>query len=940
MPQIVLESAIRAGTGAECNIICTQPRRIAATSVAQRVAVERNESLQKSIGYQVRFDSKLPLAGGSVTYCTTGILLQQLRNSPEETLDGITHLLIDEVHERDIMIDYLLIILRRILKTRKRLGKSPVKIVLMSATMDTELFAGYFRTKHPDGTTTECPSISVPGRTFPVKEFYLEDVREMLQAANTPQQLSLLREDDTRRYLETEENFVPVSRVPSRAPSRAVSATEEDDVDAGAGINWKQEVSVGADGQAIITTEKDDALVPTGLIATTLAHIAKTTADGAILVFLPGLEEIQKVAEIISQHQPLGVDFNDTAKFKVSWLHSSIPNQNEVFEEVPEGCRKIILSTNIAETSVTIPDVKFVIDSGKLREKQYEQLRRITQLVCTWVSKSNSKQRAGRAGRVQDGNYFAMFSRSRFDSLRATGLPEMLRSDLQEICLDIKSQGFSDPIAQFLSEAIEPPAPQVIAASLAQLQTLGALTDKERLTQLGHVLATMPVEPALGKMILLAVIFRCLDPIVILGASAAGRDVFVSPPDRRAEANRAKQSFIRGTGSDHMGLINAFREWRGIRDSEGQFAATRFADTNFLHRGALRTLEQTTRQIEDILVEIGIIPRVRKDQKFKSELGHPRLNDNSGSVPLVKALILAGMYPNLAVCTSGRGFRTMSENFTMIHPSSSHYPKGNDGLLPLGALITYSQKAKSNDGSTILLRQNTESHPLAALLFGGKLRPNGNALEIDSWLPFLTSQMAGRTIIEFRKCLDRVSKSARLASHRLLISHYSYLHMRSKTYPREEWQAKENTLPTTRLERRLQWDWSMFSTAIPVAGRSLAQAGVVTAIAHATPAGDETGVLIGAAVVLIETFRALDDEERQARVVRQRPRGMTAETCFLHHGDHRGDLAGRPRRVVTIEISRMRRLAATAGAILGTRAPGSGDRWVGEGEQLKEGKVG
>lgn len=731
--------------------------------MAQRVAVERNEPLQKSIGYQVRFDSKLPQHGGSITYCTTGILLQQLRHNPDDVLDGITHLVIDEVHERDIMIDYLLIILKRVLKQRRSTGKGGVKVVLMSATMDTELFAGYFGHKNTDGQWVGCPHLSVPGRTFPVREFYLEDIKTMLKAYSQ-QQLALLREDDTKLYLASEEGFKPLPQTLSLPPSAVVSRdasrvpSPEADDGADATINWKQEVSIRSDGQAAVTTEKEDALVPNGLVATTLAHIVHTTDDGAVLAFLPGLDEILKVEDALRNGRPLGINFNDTGKYKIYMLHSSIPNQNEVFEDLPKGIRKIILSTNIAETSITIPDVKFVVDTGKLREKQYEQARRITQLVCTWVSKSNSKQRAGRAGRVQNGNYYALFSRARFDSLRATGLPEMLRSDLQEICLDIKLQGFKDPIAQFLSEAIEPPAPHAIDSSLRQLLALGAIDQDEKLTQLGHVLATMPVEPALGKMILLAVIFRCLDPILILGASAGGRDIFVNPPDKRREANQARHQFIGNTRSDHMGVINAFKAWREARDRDGQYAAHGFAERNFLHRGSLKVLDQTAKQVEDVLGEIGIIPRAGRGERFGSEFGHPRLNANSESVPLIKALTLAGMYPNLAICTGGRGFRTVSENFTMIHPSSVHYSPRDDKSTPLGAIVTYSTKAKSNDGSSILLRQNTESTALAALLFGGKLRMYGNTLEIDSWLPFRTRDSQAKITLEFKKCLDRVCR--------------------------------------------------------------------------------------------------------------------------------------------------------------------------------------
>ena len=489
VPQILFDEAIKAGNGAECNIICTQPRRIAATSVAQRVAVERNEPLQQTVGYHVRFDSKQPQPGGSITYCTTGILLQQLRNHPDEALNSITHLIIDEVHERDILIDLLLVILKRVMATRVKRRLPEIKLILMSATMDTQLFSGYFKQLGPGGSQESCPSLSVPGRTFPVTEVFLDEIKSKLQAKYSASELSpLLNEKETKEYLEVEAKFVP-----SREPGSVVgSLLEEDDDDADAVINWKAEAAFTADGQTSLATEKEDALVPIGLLAATVGHICNTTEEGAILVFLPGLQEITALDEFLRAQRPFGVNFSDTSKYRVSMLHSSIPTvQNDIFGEVPQGCRKIIFSTNIAETSVTIPDVQYVVDTGKMREKQYEQQRRITQLVCTWISKSNSKQRAGRAGRVQDGNYYALFTERRHDSMRVAALPEMLRSDLQEICLDIKAQGFTDPVGQFLSEAIEPPTPAAVEASLQQLRMLGALDEQEKLTPLGRVLSTL-----------------------------------------------------------------------------------------------------------------------------------------------------------------------------------------------------------------------------------------------------------------------------------------------------------------------------------------------------------------------------------------------------------------------------------------------------------------
>ncbi|KAL8732831.1 MAG: hypothetical protein Q9181_003798 [Wetmoreana brouardii] len=773
VPQIVLDDAITKGAGGSCNIVCTQPRRIAATSVARRVADERAQQLQNSVGYQVRFDTKLPIHGGSITYCTTGVLLQQLQRQPDEVFDRISHLVIDEVHERDILVDFLLIILKRAMSDRVAAGKPTPKVVLMSATMDTELFASYFQTGIEGRALTACPSLSVPGRTFPVKERYLGDISSEMQNAHGQQAVRLLQQDPaTKDYFKFEDEFRKQNPVLQKDATSDLSRPDEFVID------WKTERKVTAQGEATISTDRDDAIVPVGLVATTVAHITKTTDEGAILVFLPGLEEMVKVEELLNA-QPLGVNFRDASKFKVYLLHSSQPAaQREVFDNVPQGCRKIILATNIAETSITIPDVQHVVDTGKLREKQYDQVRRITQLKCTWISKSNSKQRAGRAGRVQNGNYYALFSSERYNSLRAVGLPEMLRSDLQEICLDIKAQAFKYPIRQFLAEALEPPSPTSVDASIMNLQALDALTDEEQITPLGRLLASLPVHPSLGKMIVLGIIFRCLDPMLVLGAAAAERNIFVQPLENRRAAQAAKLGFVRGTGSDHMALLNAVREMRQMRDSKGEYAMRQFAFDNFIHANAFKTIDATAKQIEEILFDAGLIPFTPSHMRHNSEFGDPSLNENSSKVPLIKALTVAGYHPNLALSTGGLTHRTPGEAITLIHPSSVNQtaPKGRKDQGDNGnkksyrdTLYAYSTMARSNDGNTIYLRDTTECTPLMATLFGGKLSiRNGNILEMDGWLPFFVrsddkftrfSQLA-KTVLELRKALERLLAGA------------------------------------------------------------------------------------------------------------------------------------------------------------------------------------
>ena len=767
VPQILLEEAISRGVGGSCNIICTQPRRMAATSVARRVAAERAERLQESIGYHVRFDPKPPRPGGSINYCTTGILLQQLQHDSDEILDNTSHLVIDEVHERDILIDFLLILLKKKVLRRKTLGKPVPQVVLMSATMDTELFAGYFKTQTVDQESADCPSLSVPGRTFPVQERYIDEILQEMNAAKTP--LSVMHSDpNTKNFLKAEDTF----RIESRdLGPRTASVNREDDSEDRSVIDWKRERKTSSDGETVISNEKDNALIPFGLIVSTIAHIAKTTTEGGILVFLPGLEEIVKIERELKSSS-LGIDLTNTSRYKIYMLHSSITaTQKTIFEPVPEACRKIILSTNIAETSVTIPDVQYVVDTGKLREKQYDQIRRITTLACTWISKSNSKQRAGRAGRVQNGNYYALFSKERYDSLRAIGLPELLRTDLQEICLDIKAQAFDTPIREFLAEAIEPPAPKTVDTSVINLQALDALTEDERITPLGRLLAALPVHPSLGKMIVLGIIFRCLDPMLVLGAASAERSLFLNPLDARNQAAESKLSFVEGSGSDHIALLNAVRALRHWRDGYGEGKMRDYAHQHFLRANAFNTIDSTAKQIEEILVHSGLIPYTPNHQRVDFEYGDPSLNVNSHKVPLVKALLLAGLHPNLAVSPSGGHlFRTPGEKNVLVHPSSTN---GSKDLRPsrgrphdFGAtpakIYSYGSLAKSNDGNTLYMRDTNESTPLMASLFGGKLRRNGergNIIEIDNWLPFYvvsSDRRSAKTIIEFRKALARL----------------------------------------------------------------------------------------------------------------------------------------------------------------------------------------
>lgn len=478
VPQFLFDQAIREGRGAECNIICTQPRRIAATSVAKRVAAERGENLRQTVGYQVRFGYNPPEWGGSITYCTTGILLKQLEQG-WKCLEGVTHVIVDEVHERDVQIDFLMVLLKRMLEARRRgeEGVPNVKVILMSATIDTTLFRRYFGAAYDSG---ECPVIEIPGKMYPVEKFYLDDVQAILNQYPAIK-AELEADDGTKAYLKKEQD--------ARKDMSSAIQHEEEEADE-SGIDWSRTGASWEEDELDVKDQPQDQ--PDALITYTIAHLCTKKGDGAVLVFVPGLREIVSLDKMMKSRKFLGEDFQDPNKYRVFMLHSSIPTmQADVFNPLPPGVRKIILSTNIAETSVTIPEVAFVVDTCKHREKRYSQLRRSTALTCTWISQSSAKQRMGRAGRVKEGEYYALIYPERYAALPVGDTAEIKRSDLQGVCLSVRSYGIKDPIADVLEECIEPPSSLAVVSALKALRNLGALDDNENLTPLGSVLSQL-----------------------------------------------------------------------------------------------------------------------------------------------------------------------------------------------------------------------------------------------------------------------------------------------------------------------------------------------------------------------------------------------------------------------------------------------------------------
>ncbi len=619
IPQMILDAWTEEGKGALCNIVCTQPRRLAALGVAIRVAAERGEQVGQSVGYAVRFDSRPPQPHGSITFLTIGVFLKQLQTAFVDprgpiSLDHITHILVDEVHERDVDTDVLLVVLKRFLADRKA-RSVPIKIVLMSATIDATLFQNYF----PDNGQP-APVAEIPGRSFPVDKVFLESI---IPSISKTADSWALRDPTTQRFLLNEQQY---------------SATP------------------------VASTESD---IPFLLIAATVSHVLNTSDDGHVLVFLPGWEEINKVDKLLKGSQ-WTVNFNDTARYEVHILHSTVPleAQQAVFSPPTPGVRRVILTTNIAETSVTIPDVVYVVDSARLKENRFDPNRHLTSLVTSWVGRSNLNQRAGRAGRHRHGFYYGILSEARADALSVYQTVEMARTDLTNVVMRVKAMNFTDmSVHDVLGACIEPPEPSRIVAALNHLSASGALDDKENLTALGRILLQLPLDVHLGRLVLYGAFFRCLDQAVTLAAIMANRDPWLSPPQRRKEARLAKESWAPPHyQSDPIATLRAFNQWNEQFNSTRRFSeGSAFLMNNFLSRMTFLTIDKTRTQILRSLGDAGILNLASNSQSESGVYIPSELNANAGSYPALMSLIAVASMPKFAINIGGVLYRTKQD---------------------------------------------------------------------------------------------------------------------------------------------------------------------------------------------------------------------------------------------------------------------------------------
>ena len=532
LPKIALAMGRGRGAGGAGLIGHTQPRRIAASSVAKRIAQELQTPLGEVVGYKVRFQDRLA-AGASVKLMTDGILLAETQGDP--LLSAYDTLIIDEAHERSLNIDFLLGYLRQLLPRRPDL-----KVVVTSATIDAERFAQHFASR-----LGPAPVIQVSGRLYPVEQRWRPF-------------------EDTREY----------------------------------GVNE-------AIGDAI------DELWREG--------------TGDALVFLPGEREIRDAAEHLRKHHPPGVEVLPL------FARLSQQEQDRVFE--PHGARRIVLATNVAETSLTVPGIRYVVDAGTARVKRYSYRNKVEQLQIEPVSQAAANQRAGRCGRVSNGICIRLYDEKDFAGRPRFTDPEIMRSSLAGVILRMKSLGLG-LVEEF--PFLEPPPRRAVADGYQLLAELGAVDERNELTRVGEELARLPLDPRVGRMILEARQRDALTEVLVIAASMSVQDVRDRPIEQQQAADQAHRKF----DDDKSEFMGDLKLWRWLEEA----------------RGGTGEHKLSHRKQEQLLRDHFISPRrVREWRDIHSQLHTVvaehgwRLNATPATYDQVHLSLLAGLLGNVGL---------------------------------------------------------------------------------------------------------------------------------------------------------------------------------------------------------------------------------------------------------------------------------------------------
>ena len=547
-----------AGYGNDGMIGCTQPRRVAAMSVAARVSDEVGCRIGEEVGYTIRFEDKTS-DRTRIKYMTDGIMQREILLDPE--LHKYSVIMLDEAHERTIATDVLFGLLKKTLKRRP-----DMKLIVTSATLDAEKFSSYFN---------ECPILTIPGRTFPVEIMY------------------------------------------SREP-------ESDYLDSA---------------------------------LTTVMQIHLTEPQGDILLFLTGKEEIDTSCEILFERmKALGPSVPELV---ILPIYGALPSEiaSRIFEPAESGSRKVVIATNIAETSITIDGIYFVIDPGFVKQTAYDAKLGMDRLQVTPISQAQAKQRAGRAGRTGPGKCFRLYTESAFQSeMLPTTIPEIQRQNLSNTILMLKAMGINDLLG---FDFMDPPPTNTMLTALEELYALSALDDEGLLTRLGRRMADFPMDPALAKSTIMSVELGCSDEMLsIVSMISAVQTVFHRPKEKQQQADQKKARFHDPAG-DHLTLLNVYNGWKGAGRSDP------WCFENFIQPRSMKRVEEVRKQLVQIF-----------------ERHRLRIVSCGRDTMRVRQALCSGFFRNSARKDPTEGYKTLVEGTPVyMHPSSSLFGKAAEHVI-------------------------------------------------------------------------------------------------------------------------------------------------------------------------------------------------------------------------------------------------------------------
>lgn len=567
LPQFLLEAGYHISGEENRCIACTQPRRVAAMSVAQRVADELDVKLGTFVGYSIRFEDNTS-EQTILKFMTDGMLLREAMTDP--LLERYSVCILDEAHERTLATDVLFGLLKEVIKQRPEL-----KLVVMSATLDAEKMQQYFE---------GAPLLNIPGRTHPVEVFYTaEPEPDYLEAA-----------------------------------------------------------------------------------IRTVVQIHHSEADGDILLFLTGEEEIETACRMLLKENHR---YPDSGELLVVPLYSSLPpaQQQKIFEPAPgpkysggPNGRKVVVATNIAETSITIDGIVYVVDPGFAKQKVYNPRIRVESLLVSPVSKASASQRAGRAGRTQPGKCFRLYTEKAFKTeLNEQTYPEILRSNLSVVVLTLKKLGIDD-LVHF--DFLDPPAPETLMRALEMLNYLGCLNDDGDMTDIGDKAAEFPLDPQLAKMLIDSPKHKCSNEILSIAAMLSVPVVFVRPKEYTKEADDAKARFSHLDG-DHLTLLNVFHAYKQY--SQECVDPTHFCWENYINPRSMKAAENVREQLKRTMdrLELDMVSTSFNDKEY---------------YPNIRKCLVTGFFMQVAHLERSGHYLTVKDNQVVaLHPSASitHNPE-------------------------------------------------------------------------------------------------------------------------------------------------------------------------------------------------------------------------------------------------------------------------